>query len=52
MARWAMGLDRWTEDFARALAMARTSDPVSQATLAAYKYVGLSRGLLLPMTRR
>ena len=41
------GLDGWTEDFDRALAMARTTRPVSQATLVAYKYVGLSRGVLL-----
>jgi adenylate cyclase len=47
MARWAMGLDGWTEDFDRALAMARMTDPVSQATLVAYKYVGLSRMVLL-----
>ena len=46
-ARWAMGLDGWTEDFDRALAMARTTDPVSQATLVAYNRVGLSRGVLL-----
>ena len=33
MAGWAMGLDGWTENFHRALAMARTTDPVSQATI-------------------
>jgi adenylate cyclase len=47
IARWEMGLDGWTEDFDRALAMARTTDPVSQATLVAYNHVGLSRGVLL-----
>ena len=47
MARWAMGLDGWTEDFDRALAMARTTDPVSPASLAADNRVGLSRGVLL-----
>ena len=29
IARWEMGLDGWTEDFDRALALARTTDPVS-----------------------
>lgn len=47
MARWAMGLDGWTEDFDRALAMARTTDLVSPATLVAYNRVGVSRGVLL-----
>ena len=51
MARWAMGLDGWTEDFDRALAMARTTDPVSQATRSPIS-VGLSRGVLLADTRR
>jgi hypothetical protein len=46
-----MGLDGWTEDFDRALAMARTTDPVSQATLVAHEYVGLSRGVLLAELR-
>ena len=40
------GLDGRTEYFDRALAMARTTRPVSQATLVSYKYVGLSRGVL------
>jgi class 3 adenylate cyclase len=47
VARWAMGLDGWKEDFDHALAMARTTDPVSQAILVAYKYIGLSRGVML-----
>ena len=47
MARWAMGLDGWTENFDRALAMARTTRPVSQAKLVAAKRVGLTRGALL-----
>jgi adenylate cyclase len=47
ITRWAIGLDGWTEGFDRALAMARTTDPVSQATPVAHKYVGLSRGVLL-----
>jgi len=45
------GLAGWTEDFDRALATASTSVPVSQATLVAYKCVGLSLGYCWPMTR-
>jgi class 3 adenylate cyclase len=47
VARWAMGLRGWREDFDRALAMARTTDPVSQAALVGYKSTGIPRGVLL-----
>jgi class 3 adenylate cyclase len=46
-ARWAMGLGGWREDFDGALAMARATDPVSQATVVAYKYLAIPRGVLL-----
>jgi hypothetical protein len=41
------GLAGWTEDFDRALATARTSVPVSQATLVAYKVRWVVSGVLL-----
>ena len=46
-ARWGMGLRGWREDFDSALAMARATDPVSQAAVVAYKYIAIPRGVLL-----
>jgi class 3 adenylate cyclase len=46
VARWAMGLGEWREDFDRALAHSPT-DPLSRAGVVAYKYVGIPRGVLL-----
>ena len=42
-----MGLRGWREDFDSALAMARATDPVSQAAVVAYKYIAIPRGVLL-----
>jgi hypothetical protein len=47
MARWIVGQSGWREDFDRACAYARESDPLSLATVVTYKYVGISRGVLL-----
>ena len=49
MARWAMGLNGWTEDFDRALAMARSTDPVSQKVPS--ETVRTSRCVLSSITR-
>jgi class 3 adenylate cyclase len=38
VARWRLGRDGWRKDLDSAVAMARTSDPVSQAVVIAYKY--------------
>ena len=38
VARWRLGRDGWREDLDRAVAMARTVDPVSQAVVIGYKY--------------
>ena len=46
-ARWPMGLGGWREDFDRALAMVRTTNPLSQAAVALYKYLAIPRGVLL-----
>ena len=47
VCRLVMGFDGWREDFERALAMARTTDPVSLATHVAYKYIFIAGGVLL-----
>jgi hypothetical protein len=44
MARGAMGLGGWREDFDRALAMARATDPLSQAAVVGYKSFAITRG--------
>jgi adenylate cyclase len=46
-ARWCVGRSGWREDLDRAVAMARTTDPVSHATVVAYKYVAIAAGVLL-----
>jgi class 3 adenylate cyclase len=38
VARWRLGRDGWREDLDRAVDMARTTDPVSQAVVIGYKY--------------
>jgi hypothetical protein len=47
VCRLVMGLDGWRDDFDRALPMVRTTDTLSLAVHVAYKYVFISRGLLL-----
>jgi class 3 adenylate cyclase len=47
VVRSVMGLGGWREDFDRALAMARATAPLSQATVVSYKYAAIPRGLLL-----
>ena len=46
-ARWCVGRRGWREDLDRAVAMARTTDPVSHATVVAYKYVAIAGGVML-----
>jgi hypothetical protein len=46
-ARCTTGREGWREDFDEAVVMARAADPASLAVAAAYKYVGIGRGILL-----
>jgi adenylate cyclase len=48
-ARWCLGIPGWTDDFARAIAMARAVDPISLAGVIYYTYVlAIPSGALLP----
>lgn len=47
VARWGAGLPGWREDFARASELTCEADPLSRATVIAYKYLATSRGVLL-----
>jgi adenylate cyclase len=48
-ARWCLGIPGWTDDFARAIAMARAADPISLAGVIYYTYVlAIPGGALLP----
>ena len=48
VARWSLGERGWREDFDQATAVARRTDPMSQATVVAYKYtLGIANGVLL-----
>lgn len=46
-AGWAGNHPGWQDDLDRATAMLGSIDPVSQATVIAYKYIGVPRGLLI-----
>jgi class 3 adenylate cyclase len=47
VARWALGRGGWREDFDEATAVARRTDPMSKATVVAYKYaLGVANGVL------
>jgi adenylate cyclase len=47
-ARWALGRAGWRDDYDRALAMARSTDPMSHARVLAYTYGGaIPCGVLL-----
>ena len=47
-ARWALGRAGWRDDYDRALAMARSADPMSHARVITYTYgVAIARGVLL-----
>ena len=48
IARWALGRAGWRDDFDRALAMARSADPMSHAVVIAYAYgYAIPGGVLL-----
>ena len=46
-ARFSIGEPGWREDWDRAVSVARTTDPLSLATVIGYKYSALSRGTFL-----
>ena len=47
-ARWALGRAGWRDDFDRALAMARSTDPMSHAVVITYTYgLAIAGGVLL-----
>ena len=47
-ARWALGRAGWRDDFDRALAMARSADPMSHAVVITYAYgFAIAGGVLL-----
>jgi adenylate cyclase len=46
-AGWSMGRHGWREDLDRAVAIARTADPVSRAAVIAYCYIAIPRGVLV-----
>ena len=47
VGRWTTGQPGWRDDLDRAVAMSRTADAVSQATVMAYKYISIARGIVL-----
>jgi class 3 adenylate cyclase len=48
-ARWSLGRPGWRDDLRQALAMARSADPASYATVVAFAYVGgIPCGVLRP----
>ena len=48
-ARWCLGLPGWRDDLRHGLAMARSADPLSYATVVAYVYfAGIPCGVLRP----
>jgi adenylate cyclase len=47
VARWTVGEPAWQDDMDRAVAVSRTADVVSQATVIAYKYTAIARGIVL-----
>jgi class 3 adenylate cyclase len=46
VARWRLGRGGWREDLDRAVSVARTTDPVSQAVVIGYKYAAMAPGVL------
>ena len=52
VTRWRLGRDGWREDLDRAVAMARTIDPVSQAARYRLQIRRCRFGVLLPTTPR
>ena len=51
-ARYCLGLPGWSEDLQHGLAMARSADPMSYATVVTYVYsAGISTGVLRPDDR-
>jgi class 3 adenylate cyclase len=49
MARYWLGRPGWRDDLRRGLAMARSADPMSYATVVAYAYIaGIPMGVLIP----
>ena len=47
-ARWCLGVAGWRQDYDRALAMARASDPITMATVVYFVYsLAISNGTLL-----
>ena len=49
MARWSLGRPGWRDDLRHGLAMARSADPMSHATVVAYAYSGgIPYGVLGP----
>ena len=49
MARYCLGRPGWRDDLRRAVAMARSADPMSYATVVAYVYnLGIPFGALTP----
>jgi class 3 adenylate cyclase len=49
MARYALGRAGWRDDLRHGLAMARSADPMSYATVVAYAYIaGIPMGVLRP----
>ena len=52
LARWYLGRPGWRDDLRHGLAMARSADPLSYATVVAYVYFpGISHGVLRPDDR-
>ncbi|MGB8790458.1 MAG: AAA family ATPase [Mycobacterium sp.] len=52
IARYCLGRPGWRDDLRRGLAMARSADPLSYATVVAYAYfVGIPHGVLRPDDR-
>ncbi|MGV9800443.1 adenylate/guanylate cyclase domain-containing protein [Mycobacterium sp. NPDC003449] len=47
VGRWTTGHPGWREDLANAVALARTADAVAQAAVMTYKYIAISRGIVL-----
>src|SRR5271165_5834319 len=51
MARYGLGRPGWRDDLRHGLAMARSADPLSYATVVTYVYGGISLGVLSPDDR-
>jgi class 3 adenylate cyclase len=51
MARYCLGRPGWRDDLRHGLAMARSADPLSYATVVTYVYLGIPLGVLSPDDR-